>query len=156
MTQHTLDKLKGIANSIGSTMLNFSLPDTCKGIICGQVDQLNEILADAERVDAPAVLFVCGGVYGKPPDEKFAFVSPFGNGNLPYAAERPEALQLFRLCAHHSALYQINKDFTKVHLEAWGINASWAATAAIPKQVDLTPEQQTILREAAKKPWMKS
>jgi len=156
MTQHTLDKLKGIANSTGSMMLNFSLPDTCKGIICGQVDQLNEIIADAERVDAPAVLFVCGGVYGKPPDEKFAFASPSGAGALPYVAAQPEALQLFCLCAHHSSLYQINKDFTKVHLEAPGMGASWAAPAAIPQQVDLTPEQQTILREAAKKPWMKS
>jgi len=154
MTQHTLDKLKGIANSTGSMMLNFSLPDTCKGIICGQVDQLNEIIADAERVDAPAVLFVCGGVYGKPPDEKFAFASPSGAGALPYVAAQPEALQLFCLCAHHSSLYQINKDFTKVHLEVRG-NEWWDVTRH-PKQVDLTPEQQTILREAAKKPWMKS
>jgi len=154
MTQHTLDKLKGIANSMGSMMLNFSLPDTCAGIICGQVDQLNEIIADAERVDAPAVLFVCGGVYGKPPDEKFAFASPSGAGALPYVAAQPEALQLFCLCAHHSSLYQINKDFTKVHLEVRG--PEWWDVTRHPKQVDLTPEQQTILREAAKKPWMKS
>ena len=115
------------------------------------VKEMDAIIADAERADTPAVLFVCGGVYGKPPDEKFAFVSPFGKGDLPYVAERPEALALFRLCAHHSSLYQISPDFTKVYLEARG-DASWS----YPEQVKLTPEQQTILREAAKKPWMKS
>ena len=115
------------------------------------VKEMDAIIADAERADTPAVLFVCGGVYGEPPDEKFAFVSPFGKGDLPYVAERPEALALFRLCAHHSSLYQISPDFTKVYLEARG-DASWS----YPEQVKLTPEQQTILRQAAKKPWMKS
>jgi hypothetical protein len=115
------------------------------------VKEMDAIIADAERADTPAVLFVCGGVYGEPPDEKFAFVSPFGKGDLPYVAERPEALALFRLCAHHSSLYQISPDFTQVYLEALG-----DASRSYPEQVNLTPEQQTILREAAKKPWMKS
>jgi hypothetical protein len=94
--------------------------------------------------------FVCGGLYGDPPNQEFKFVSQT-TGTLPYVCEPTESRRMFRLCMHHSSLYQINRSFTKIRKEEQG---EGGVRDVDPQMLDLTPVQSALLRAAAEHPWM--
>lgn len=98
-------------------------------------------------------LFVCGGNFqvpgSHPPEYAFALVKP-SSGLTPYVTTAEFKDTLFRLCQHHSSLYQVNAQRTMLRLESYGD----LRDTTDPKTIELTPELREQIHLGAESMWV--